>query len=455
MWDLPNRHDTGFDVTCGLYYCVSHRYGREAHDRGTMVRRRVVAGLMMVIVLVGALGLMRHTAMGPILYTVTLGQSPTSLALQEGRAFVGQSGSIRVLDSRTGTSLYTVPAGPWPATMTVDRRARRIIVADSTAIDVLAAQRGGAPRTLQVGQNLGAVAVDERGGHIFATRYDPMRSKGSLLVFDMRTGHLLLTRSISSSPLNVVVDTSVNRLVIATSNSAGDEVVQTYDLVSGRLLRAVMTGVAPPGRTPGAIAVDAQTARIFVINSGENTVSMLDVRDGALLRTMAVGQSPEALAIDKHTGRVFVINSATDSYGVPTDQGSVTVLDAHSGTIRGTIPVGWGPKAVAIDEQRGRVVIVNTNIGDDRAPRGNGTLTVLDARNGAVQRTISAGVAPIAAAVDEQTGHALVLNAGGTVRVPGAWGWMQWVRRWLPFSPSFGPQTRTVPPSVSAIDVTR
>jgi hypothetical protein len=51
--------------------------------------------------------------------------------------------------------------------------------------------------------------------------------------------------------------------------------------------------------------------------------------------------------------------------------------------------------------------------------------------------------------VDGQ-GHVVVINGGGTVRVPTAW-WMQRLRPWLPgLRPP--PSTRIVPATLSVLD---
>jgi hypothetical protein len=51
-------------------------------------------------------------------------------------------------------------------------------------------------------------------------------------------------------------------------------------------------------------------------------------------------------------------------------------------------------------------------------------------------------------------GQGIVLvNAGGPVRIPDAWGQvLDWLRCWLPFVPPWATETRTVPGSVSIVD---
>jgi DNA-binding beta-propeller fold protein YncE len=86
---------------------------------------------------------------------------------------------------------------------------------------------------------------------------------------------------------------------------------------------------------------------------------------------------------------------------------------------------------------------------------------VLNARSGAVLRTVGVGTYPTAIAVDERAGRAFVVNASGTtVRTSGGWWeqavqWLQparlpWVPR--PASPSL---IHSATGSVSVLDASR
>jgi YVTN family beta-propeller protein len=49
--------------------------------------------------------------------------------------------------------------------------------------------------------------------------------------------------------------------------------------------------------------VDERSGYVFVANSGEATVSMLDARTGTVVHTVAVGLHPCALAVDARSRR--------------------------------------------------------------------------------------------------------------------------------------------------------
>jgi YVTN family beta-propeller protein len=134
----------------------------------------------------------------------------------------------------------------------------------------------------------------------------------------------------------------------------------------------------PVGRHPTAMLWDGTRSRLYVVNSDDDTVSMIDTRydreverinvrlaEGALL-----GNSPEGLALDKAGTTLYVSNAHSNSLAVVTL--SPASLD-NSGTadgqaylkrsknevsrVRGFIPTGQYPSAVAV--AGGRIFIGN------------------------------------------------------------------------------------------------
>jgi hypothetical protein len=57
--------------------------------------------------------------------------------------------------------------------------------------------------------------------------------------------------------------------------------------------------------------------------------------------------------------------------------------------------------------------------------------------------------------LDTRTGRAVVVDGGGTRRLPDPWNWVpSGVRRWIPFLPPPLMRTQTVPASVSVLATT-
>jgi DNA-binding beta-propeller fold protein YncE len=106
-------------------------------------------------------------------------------------------------------------------------------------------------------------------------------------------------------------------------------VVSVLDTRHGAVARSVMVGHAP-----AALAINARTGRAFVANGGDNTVSMLDTRDGTLLHTGALdhGAIPltmthAALAVDAARANVRAWGRL-DGAGLLTGRGRLVVVDA-------------------------------------------------------------------------------------------------------------------------------
>jgi YVTN family beta-propeller protein len=132
---------------------------------------------------------------------------------------------------------------------------------------------------------------------------------------------------------------------------------------------------------PSGVAFDAGTNTIWVANYDSDTVTKLDAATGEVLKTIPVGDRPHGVAVD---GRSVWVTEAGDDH--------VTKLDASSGNKVNRYPTGGdNPRAVAFDKGTNSIWI--TNAGDD-------TVTKLDASNGAVLKRIDVGNRPSAVAVD-------------------------------------------------------
>lgn len=207
----------------------------------------------------------------------------------------------------------------------------------------------------------------------------------------------------------------------------------------------ILRTVAVPGQ-PVGVAVDAQMGHTFILSvttippTESGYVTMLDTASGRLLHTVAVGWDPTDIAIDERTDRVFVTDLEANT---------VSVLDAHTGSVLHTTPVGTLPphaaQRVAIDTRSNHVFVA-----------GATGVSMLDARRGTILHTTAVGWNPIDGAVDELRGRVIIVNYGGRVQVSDMWRWVpSWLRQRLPFLPQQSRSTRTVPGSVSVLDARR
>jgi YVTN family beta-propeller protein len=161
--------------------------------------------------------------------------------------------------------------------------------------------------------------------------------------------------------------------------------------------------------TPAAAQVPAATdGRLLVVNKGEATISVLDVRQGREVTRIATGHAPHEVAVSPD-GRLAVVTN----YGTGQQPGNtLTVIDLQRLEAVATIDLGeqTRPHGIAWLPD-GRRVAVTTE--------GNGTLTIVDVAAGRVTAAIPTGArVSHEVAVTPDGTRAFVANIGsGSVTV--------------------------------------
>jgi YVTN family beta-propeller protein len=98
--------------------------------------------------------------------------------------------------------------------------------------------------------------------------------------------------------------------------------------------------------------VFAQACMIYVSNSGDNTVSVIDASNNSVVATIPVGSAPSALALNTKGTRVYVAN---------TNSNSVSVIDTSTNQVLVAIMTqGYSPTNVVVSSDGTRVYVSNT-----------------------------------------------------------------------------------------------
>jgi len=148
----------------------------------------------------------------------------------------------------------------------------------------------------------------------------------------------------------------------------------------------------PTGKKPDAIIYDPATSRVFAFNGGSNSATAIDAATGKVAGTVDLGGGPEFAAAD---GKGFVYNNLEDESELKVEQRwpvapcsspssmamdranrrlflgcrskVMAVLDADSGKVITTLPIGDHVDATAFDPET--KLVFNSN--------GEGTITVI------------------------------------------------------------------------------
>lgn len=285
---------------------------------------------------------------------IPVGKAPDALAVDAilNRIYVVNSGSDTVseIDGKTQSVVATIPTGKMPYAIAMDSELHRVLVMNTyspfaTSID----ETTNRASPLPLGSK-DAVAIDSRRHEAWMLGYeDP-----SLTGLDETTG---LTHQAGGAMHLWGLAVDENRGIVYATES------QTHALLAIEE-RTREEKTIPVGALPCAIAIDTRTGLVYVLNYGDDSVTVVHALAGKVLATIPVGSLPEAIALDEQRNLIYVAN---------THSNSVSVIDGRTRSVVATLPAGRSPYAIAVDAERNAVYVAN--LGSPACTRLNLALT--------------------------------------------------------------------------------
>lgn len=240
--------------------------------------------------------------------------------------------------------------------------------------------RAGAENTTQIGGDLGKSAAGNPlivGGSILL----PLIAGNQLAIVDTATGSARFATT-DVAPVAVAsdgktafvanwggskagpgqasaptgLDPAADRLGIDAQGVAVAGTVSVIDIASG-----ASRGMIAVGRHPTALALAADGARLYVTNTNDDTVSIIDPRTLRVIETITLqpfaarvdGIAPTGIALDAARARLYIACGGINA---------VLVYDLAARRTVGLIPTGWYPISVALDPA-GKSLVIGTSLG--------------------------------------------------------------------------------------------
>ena len=125
--------------------------------------------------------------------------------------------------------------------------------------------------------------------------------------------------------------------------------------------------------SPLELLLSPNGTRLYVLCQGADEVRVLNAATGRVLQTIPVGHLPRGFSFSPDGRRLYVTNSWDDT---------VTVIDTYSGHVEATWAAGFEPSSV-VANRTGQLLYVADRIGND--------ITVLDAATGETRTALVAG----------------------------------------------------------------
>ncbi len=232
--------------------------------------------------------------------------------------------------------------------------------------------------------------------------------KGSMTIFQLGDGESKKV-GLPGYPLGVAF--ASGKFYVASEQAGGVDVV---DPVAGKVLRRIETGAQST-----TLLVDG--TRLFVANAGSDTVSVIDTATDKVTKTILL-RPAEARGIPGVTPMGMAVKGNL-LYVACADLNAVAVADLTTGSLRGYLPTGWYPTAVAMTE--GGLLVANAKGVNARNPNGKPAEVAKGVQPQYIQNIIEGTVSRIASPMPTKQTTAQVLannalnRARATLKNPG------------------------------------
>jgi YVTN family beta-propeller protein len=200
-----------------------------------------------------------------------------------------------------------------------------------------------------------------------------------------------------------------------------DNTVSVIDGATHKIVATVRVGVSP-----AQMAVSPDRRSVYIANTASNTVSVLNTDNNTVAKT---------IALPRRSRPIGVALSPSGRYLYTADGGAnrVSVLDTRAGRVVTSVRVGTQPLGVAVAPDGKTVYAANS---------GSGAVSVIDARTNRVVRAIPTGRFPSGVAVTRDGASVYVTNelSGVTVINAGNGTVQARLRSPSPFSVTMSPK---------------
>jgi YVTN family beta-propeller protein len=299
--------------------------------------------------------------------TAGCGQKPATVA-------VGAFGDAVAVDPVTNTVFVTNQAARPGTVSVIDGNSCNGSHPQGCAHQPLATVTvGGGPSGIAVNPVTGTVYVANTGQ---TPNNKPVPHGNTLSLIDAATCHAANTSGCKAigtvpagvAPANLAVDTATNTMYVADTQDGGPVHEGTVAVVNGATCDASHpSGCAsqkPPlvtvGRDPIGLAVDQRTHSVFITNSLDDTVSVLNAAacngthaSGCTRRppTIAVAGAPAWAVIDAARRTMYVADSVSNNVAVLSDLTCTAQAPFGCRHPVQTVPAGRFPNAAATDQR--------------------------------------------------------------------------------------------------------
>ena len=289
----------------------------------------------------------------------------------------------------------TISVGLFPMFIAVDESRDRVFVSNSgsNTVSIIDTAKNSVIETVKTDGAPWHIASDPISGRVYTTNKNDV----TINVFDGLIGaYFQEVVTGGMTPTGVAVD-GINGVYYVSHSSIPSGSVIPMSTVSDTPITTIQTGSGS-----SAIAVNRMTRRVYVADSSNNKVTVIDGSTNSILTDIFVDPQPTDVIVNENTNYIYVSCKTS---------GTVAVINGTANVIMSSITVGTAPTGMGIDPVR-NLIYVADNL--------SGTVSVIDGNSHTVKDKIVIGDDPYDVAVHSKinkiyvtlynTGKVLVLD---------------------------------------------
>lgn len=327
--------------------------------------------------------------------TVKVGDGPLGIGINPAtnRIYVSNSNddTVTVIDGEANVALQTIQVGNSPLGVGVNKTTNFVYVAnlldDSvtvvqagfdpgipvlTSINPLFGRLGENVNVTLTGSNFAAGMVINAGGPgITATDITVNSGVAASAVFN-------ISKSVPASVMSISVTTDNGTSESIDFTVGGSELVTVF----------------PVGDGPADVDVNSTTNHIYVCNSSDNRVRVIDGITHTIAETIDVGEGPVGVSANSTTNLVYVTNQI---------EGTVSIIDGAVNSVTGSVAVGNKPSGIKVNSTTNFIYVADSE---------DNTVSVIDGAINGIITTINVGTEPVGVGVNIATNRIYVINRG-------------------------------------------
>ncbi len=296
----------------------------------------------------------------------------TMLYVANRPQFGRRAGSLSVIDLVQRKVIAIIPVGVAPLGVAISPNGERVFVANEGSFSLsvintltnqpfidLSVPNLGAnpfPRGVAVHPNLPLVYVTNRTVNSYQDdaqsplvdqcdalvsrpplNVNPDQCVGSLSIFDVDLKTQVGSVAVGFAPEGVAVHPDGTLVYVANS---GDRTVSVVETVFNRVIGVIALdafGGAPQPLVPRGVAVSPDGNRLYVTDGGGNRLFVIDTTaNHAIVGIVPVGNRPYGVSVSPDSQQVYVANQ---------NDNTVSIIDGRSNAVIATIPTGLEPWA--------------------------------------------------------------------------------------------------------------